>query len=179
MSKININLLPPELAMEHKRASKKLWVIRISSILIAVVALCGSLALAFGFIKAGEEQSLTNALEESKAAVSELKDNEGYLNLVKQKSTKIDSLSSQDAKVISSMNLINSLVPPGVVLQTISLDKNGDLIFGGQTDTLDGLRGLLGSLTEEKKDYVNKVQVSSLNKSASSFFKFDLAVDIK
>lgn len=181
MGKIVINLLPPELAIVEKQKSKKILVVKITSLFIVFVIIITSLALGFSVVKTGEEQQKLQDLENARAQVASFNNQEGYLTLIKQKLAKITNLKETDSKRINALNLIINLIPNGISISSLSVDKAGQILLNGNSDGIESLDNFFTALTDDKKNgsKINKVIVDNLNRSGNEQYRFDLAISLK
>lgn len=180
MGKILINLLPPEIAIQEKQINKKNWVIKITSLVIVLVIAITSVALGFSVVKTSEEQQSLQELEKARSEIASLNNQEGYLNLIKQKLTKISTLKDLDTSQISALNLISNLIPEGIQLASLSVGKNSQVTISGQSGNIEVLNSFFNNLTNEEKNNgkISKVAVGNLSATRDKF-KFDLTLSLK
>lgn len=180
MGKIVINLLPPEIAVVEKQKSKRVWVVRISSLVIVIVIAITSFALGFGFVKSGEEKQKQKDLETARSQVASLNAEEGYLTLIKQRLNKISQISDSDSKRLLAFNFATETIQNGITIAEINIAKDGGIALNGKASGVDPLGNLFTSLSDQiDKGKINKVRVDNLSRGADEQYRFDLAIRLK
>lgn len=181
MSKISINLLPTEMAAVERQKSKKTLIIRISSASILVVILISSIAFGFGITKTTQQKKQSQDLESLKQQVAALKDQEGYLLLLKKRLDTVSGLQNEDAKRIEAFNLITTLIPEGIKVLNLEIAKNGSIALSGESIGTSNLGLFLDILTnpQKNKDKIANIKVESLSKSKTNTYQFELTTALK
>ncbi len=179
--RIRINLLPSEHSVVQKERSKKRWVIRVSSFIIAAVAIITASVLGFGIIKNEEQKSLIDQSENLRAEISSMSQQEGYLALIKQKLVAISRLKIEDSTKLATLETYLRLIPTSVKITTTNLDRAGEISFNGQADSLSSLNQLVQNLTDPSRNSnkVTQIKFNSLSKDSANAYRFDMTVFLK
>lgn len=179
--KISINLLPPEIiAKELKRAS----FYRIQLAGIAVILTTIFLASLTGALRILQSHNITvieAKLAQAEQRASDLKDTQASLMLLKNRLTVIDRYLGVASNQSSMYKLIEQLVPPAVVINEISIGKDGKIVllaFVPDSLSLDDLIDRL-TLKENNEDKISQVSVESLNRGRDGFYRISLKIKPK
>lgn len=179
MDKLSINLLPLELRSDTKRENRKKLIIASS-----IAALTGFIFLTlviFGFrlYQGVKNSDLAKQTKENRDQISALKNKEELFFLLKDRVTKINSLSTQDNQSVLAFNLITFLIPGGVEVNSFSVDKTGKIALSGETNSLSLLNDFFDNLIDPKKNEgkIVSTKLESLTKNGDRI-KFDVSISL-
>lgn len=177
MSKISINLLPPEILDEDKIKGKQPLFTKISiSLLILIVALTVAVFM-YGISQSLALKNLENQVDQASLKVTTLKEQEGLLTLLKARIDKIKSLAGQESPPAQAFNMISGVMPAEMKLLSFSMDKNSRIILSGETSTTVSIKSFFDSLMDTgKSGGVSSVKVESLSRSMDGKIRFDLTI---
>lgn len=96
--------------------------------------------------------------------VEVFKEKEGQFILLKQRLTEIQKLTEGDEKKRSILNLLLSLVPPGVQLSELILDNRGEVIMSIESSSLITLNQFIADLSNPEKNLnaISRVDLDNL-----------------
>ncbi len=177
---LKINLLPPELETNKKKAARKALITRFSIGLLVFMVGIAALSLVLTIIQSLNIQSINGKLTNVKAQVSNYKEQEGLAIILKNRLDGIDGLINTDSPQLKAFSLITDLLPSDVKLLTFSVDKKSTVLLGGETNSTTALQTFFDNLTDPSKNQnkVKKVRVDSLSLGVGSLIKFDLVINL-
>jgi hypothetical protein len=180
MRKLSINLLPPELEENKKKARKRAFVFRISVGILALMIILSISGLVLDIVQGLALQNEKKRVDVVKAQVSNYKDQEGLLLILKDRLGVISSLLNVDTPHAKAFTLITTLTPANVVIQTFSIDKKGAILLGGEADNPQSLQRLFDNLTSPKvnENKITNVKLDSLNVSDDASIRFNLVLTL-
>ena len=178
MAKISINLLPPEIiARELKEAN----FYKIQFVGVAVVLMMVFLASLTVALRILQSRNITEAeakLTQTEQRVTDLKNTQASLFLLKNRLTVIDKYFGVPSKQSSLYQLINKLMPPSVVVNTIDVGKSGEVVLQAVVPDSASLDDLMNNLTV--KDYnegkISQVSVDSLNRGRDGYYRISFKI---
>lgn len=178
MSKITINLLPPEITAQEKKKTK-FYRIQTAGIAITLtMVFLTSLTIALRVLQSRNIAAAQESFDSAQQKVLELKNTQTSLFLLKDRLAAINQHWGVSSKQSTMYNLIDRLVPPSVVINAITIDKNGDAVFLAlvpDSTTLDEL--IINLTTKENNDgKISQVSVDSLNRGRDGLYRVSFKV---
>lgn len=180
MNTVSINLLPEELLNKEKIQSKKTTVTRVSIGLLMVMMLATSSILLIRILQNRSVQIVNKGLEDARARVESLKEQESLIYYLKQRLISIQSLESQESTHAKSYNLITGLTPEFTKISELSFDKSGDISVSIIAPDTNNLNSFLDNLTDPRQNQgkITKVRIDSLSRSINGQYKADLTISV-
>ncbi len=178
MDKLKINLIPPEIKEQAKKEAKRSFIVKISAALLGVLILFTAGLLAVIVFQNMALQSLNTQLEEEKAKIAGLKENEAVVFFLKNRIDSINQFSDGHYKQGETYDLISSLIPPGINLVSLQIDKTPTVNLQGDTAATVALNNFFNDLMDSGKNEgkIASVSVESLNRSQSGNIGFNLVI---
>ncbi len=178
MEKITINLLPPEVNLAQKQG-QKFYKIRVLS--IAVMVILTFLSSTVFALRILQSQNLTLArekFEQAQGKVSELKDQEAKLQVLKSRVTNIRQIKSNPSKQSQLFNLISAIIPPSIIVNSFGADRAGNVNLSAITAdylSLDlFLRDLVDPQINEGK--IGAVDIENLSRGRDGVYRTNLKI---
>lgn len=181
MNKISINLLPVEYATEEIKKAKfyKLQLIGVAA--VVTVTFFASLTVALGVLQSQNIKEVEAHLEEGEERVLQLKDRQASLIVIKNRLSTINQYLGVTSKQVSVYSLLNQLLPPGIGISSLVIDRSGEASIVGVAADGDSVDELISGLisNSEAKDMVSLVSVESLNRGRDGFYRISLKIKTK
>lgn len=180
MDKIKINLIPEEIKAKAKKEAKQALVNKISIALLGLLIITTSGILATVIFQGTTLNSLNERIEKEKFEVQRYKDVEAVVNLLKNRIDTINQFSNKRYKQRDVFDLLTSLFPKGVSLQSLQIDKTTKVVVSGQTDETSSLKNLFDNLVDPKinEGKISSVTVNSLNRSQQGRINFEFNIHL-
>lgn len=178
MDKIKINLIPEEIKEKAKKEAKQALINRISIAFLGLLIIATSGILATVIYQGATLSSLNVEIEQEKSRVSSYKDVEAVVNLLKNRIDTINQFTNKRYKQRDVFDLITSLFPVGVSLESIQIDKTSKVVISGETENTGALKILFDNLVDPKSNEgkIALVTVNSLNRTQQGKISFELNV---
>ena len=178
---LTIDLLPPEYKSTQLKKAK---FFKVQSIGIAIVMLTAFIASAIVALRILQTQQTLQAqehLSETEQKVTELKTTQGYLVLLKNRLSTISQYLGVPSKQAQMYGLINKLLPPTVAINTISIDKNGEVLILATSTDSDSLDNFIGDFLskETNEDKIKEVSLESLNRGKDGIYRLSFKIKPK
>lgn len=179
-TKISINLLPTEFLAEELKRVKfiKLQIIGVGVVLTMIFL--SSLTVALRVLQSSNISQIQSKLGTVEEKVSNLKNKQASLVLLKNRLVTIDKYLGQPSTQNSMYTLLEKLVPQGVAISSLSLDKDGNTTIVAvvpDSTTLDNLMlNLLQSDRNEGK--IKQVTIESLNRGRDGVYRLSLKIEV-
>lgn len=176
--KITINLIPPEI---QETELKKANFYKIQYVGIATVLMMVFLASLTGALRILQSRSVTAVqakLTQTEQRVSDLKNTQASLLLLKNRLAVISKYWGVPSEQSSAYQLINTLIPPSVVINSIIVDRSGGVALLALAPDSVVLDNLVSSLTakENNEGKISKVSIESLNRGRDGFYRISFKI---
>lgn len=180
MDKLRINLIPPELKELAKKDAKRSLVNKISILLLGVLVLFTSGVLSVVVYQNMTLEALNVTLGQERSKLESVKDKEVVVKLLKNRIDTINQFTTNRYKQGEIFNTMMSLLPPGIDLGSIQINKTPSVIIAGETGDSEVLNNLFNNLTDPKINdgKITSVTVQSLSQSQNGGIRFDLKVNL-
>lgn len=178
--KFSINLLPPEVIMMDKQASKLTWANKFSvSALLVLVALT-SATFGIRFFQNSAIDQDNQGLVLAQNQITDLKTKEAAAVFLTKRLDSIQALLG-DNKKSDMFILISALTPVDTQLSILSVEKNGSMIISASAPTITSIENFLITLQDKNKttDIVAKIELENLTKSRDGLYRYDLKISPK
>lgn len=177
MIRISINLLPVEFAKEQLQKDRFYKIQAISIIIILIMIFLASLAIALRLLQSHNITQVQARLNQAQSRVSDLKDTQASLLLLKNRLNTIDKLLNTPSKQAQMYKLLNELIPAGVKLNAVSVDKTGEVKFAATVDAA-ALEILMDNLTikENNQGKIAQVAIDTINRGREGNYRVDIKI---
>ncbi|MDO8498442.1 MAG: hypothetical protein Q7S44_01525 [bacterium] len=177
VSKVAINLLPPEILQQRRHDARLIAINRISVGVLIVLIFFTSATLTLRFTQNNKLQKSEQALVYAQSQISQLGNKEANIAFLKQRLATIESLQGADITTRAVFNLILSALPSGVQITDLSIDKKGKVNISLTSGSLESIDALLASLTrQENDDFVARIDLDGLSVSKGSLYRLSLKI---
>lgn len=181
MTRISINLLPPEIIAEESKNSTFYKIQFLGVFIILVLIFLTSLTLALQIL---QKRSLVTAqakLLESEQKIEGLKNTQISLFILKNRMTVISQYLGVASKQSAIYKLINKLIPSSVAINAVSIDKSGTVILSAIISDRESLDQMLGSFTDKEMNdnQFAQVSVDSLNRGKDGVYRVGIKIKPK
>lgn len=181
MEKILINLLPHEFTIAQVQQSKfrKIQIIGWGVVLILLLLSAGS----FGY-RIIQLQDLVKTETDLTAAtqiVKGLQKKEVAINVLKSRVSSINDLTNIPSKQRVLYNLVEKLVPSQVTINTLTVDRSGNLVMAITLPDSETLEALTTSLLNKEKneDKISQIVIDGLNRTREGNYRTNLTIKAK
>lgn len=181
MAKIAINLLPLEFgALSVKEAKFR----KVQAIGFATILLMVFLASLTVFLRILQSQNITqvqNKLTASEQKISNLKNTQASLLLLKNRLTTINQYFGVPSKQAEMYKLITTLLPASVSVSSISVEKTGEVLILAIAPDGDSLNTLITNLTTEEsnQDKIAQVSLEGINRGRDGIYRISMKIKSK
>lgn len=179
--KISINLLPPEIITKELKKANFYKIQFAGIVVILTMVFLASLTVALRILQSRNITVVQANLTQTQQRVSDLKDTQAALFLLKNRLTVIDQYLGVSSKQSSMYKLINKLVPSSVTINAMTIDKAGDVLLLALVPDPVSLDDLINELTakENNEEKINQVGVESLNRGRDGYYRMSLKIKTK
>lgn len=180
MDKLKINLIPPEIKEKAKKDAKKSLSTRISIGLLGVLILVTIGVIGVSIYQSVTIRNLNNDIETEKSQLSELKDKEAVAYFLKNRIDAINKFSTTQNTQNEVYDLITSLLPPGVVILALQIDKSDKVFVQGETGSSKSLDVLFNNLSDPQTHTgkIASVSIESVSKNRTGVINFTLTINL-
>lgn len=181
MARISINLLPPEIITRELKKANFYKIQFAGIVVILTMVFLASLTVALRILQSRNITVVQANLTQTQQRVSDLKDTQAALFLLKNRLTVIDQYLGVSSKQSSMYKLINKLVPSSVTINAMTIDKTGDVLLLALVPDPVSLDDLINELTakENNEEKINQVGVESLNRGRDGYYRMSLKIKTK
>lgn len=176
--KITINLIPPEI---QETELKKANFYKIQYIGIATVLIMVFLASLTGTLRILQNRNVTEVqarLTQTEQVVSDLKNTQASLLLLKDRLAVISKYWGVPSEQSSAYQLINKLIPSSIVINSIIVDRSGEVTLLASAPDSSVLDNLMSNFTakENNDGKISKVSIESFNRGRDGFYRISLKI---
>ena len=178
MAKISINLLPYEFIAEEIKSSKFYKVQAIGIAVIVGISLLASMIIAFRILQNYKIISVQARLTQAQQRVTDLKSTQGSLVLLKDRLRTIDLYLGVPSKQTSMYGLVDQLVPPSILVNSVTVDRGGNVVLVATSSNSAEVDNLIDGLTTKKEgaDIVKEVEVERLSRGIDGVYRISLKI---
>ena len=178
MIRISINLLPPEITAEEIKKARFYKTQAIGIMVILTVAFLTSLTLTLRILQSHNVTLIKMQLAQAQQRVSNLQNTEASLFLLKNRLTVIDQYLGVPSKQALMYKLLDNLIPQSVVINSITVDKTGEVALFALAPDSASLDTLMNNLTakENNKGKIGQVSIESLNRGRDETYRINLKI---
>ncbi len=180
MDKLRINLLPPEIKEQAKKAAKQGLINRISIGLLGLLILATSIILGVVIQQGATINNLNANIEREKNRISGLGEAEAVVKLLKNRIDIINQFETKSYKQAQVYDLITGLIPSGIQVNIIKVSKTPSVVLQADTDNTISLQAFFDNLIDPVKNQgkIKSVTVESLNKNSAGKITLELSIKL-
>lgn len=181
MAKISINLLPPEVVAEQLKRTKFYKIQSAGIAIILLMTFLTSLTVAFRILQSRNIVAAQSKLDESSKQVSAYKSTEASLFILKNRLTVIDQYLGVPSEQSAIYRLIDKLIPSSVAVNSLTINKTGDVIVLSSVPDSVALDNLVNNLTskESNEGKISQVSIDSLNRGRDGMYRVSLKLKVQ
>lgn len=177
MAKITINLLPADLyaAQRKQRQFSKIQRLGIATILLLVFLTSTSFAL--NIIQNNRLKAAEGSLANVENTVSSLKSKEASLVTIKNRTSTINKI-LEPPSLLSSYNLVNSLIPFSISVSSINVSSKGDINLGVVVTDYASVDNFIADLINPQKNEnkIKSVTVDSFTRGREGTYRVSFKI---
>lgn len=176
--KIAINLLPPEIIAREIKKTKFYKIQAIGVAVILVMVFLASLTMALRILQSQNITNVQAGLEQTQQKISNLKNTQASLFLLKNRLSVIDKYLGVPSKQAAIYELIDKLVPPEIVINAINISKTDEVVLLVLAPDAFSLDSLVSKLTDAKENEsrISQVAVESLSRGKDGFYRVSFKI---
>ena len=178
MAKISINLLPPEIINKELKKTKFYKIQFVGIAIILTMIFLASLTVALRILQSRNITEVQAKLTQTEQRVSDLKSTQASLFLLKNRLTVIDKYLEVSSQQSSTYKLIEKLIPPSVVVNSITINKSDEAVLLAMVPDAATLDNLVSGFTVKENNEGNNIRVSleSLNRGKDGFYRISFII---
>lgn len=181
MANIAIDLLPSEFRVEEVKKAKFLKVQTIGIGAILLVVFLSSLIIALRILQSQRIAKIQSNLTQLENRTTNLKDVQASIILLKNRLSSIAELLGISSTQAQMYKLVEGLVPPSVVISSISVSKDGHVLILAITSSSSSIDELINKLiSKESNDgKVGSLSLESINRGKDGIYRINFKVSPK
>lgn len=178
MAKISINLLPSEFLTQELKAGKFYKVQAVGVAVILGMIFLTSVTLALRILQSRNLNLVQARLTEAEQRASDLKSTQASLILLKDRLKVVNQYLGIPSKQNSIYNLVDRLIPSSVLVNTITVARDGEVVIVASVTDSKTLDNLITSLTSKdtNQDIVKQVSIENLSRARDGFYRISLKI---
>lgn len=178
MAKLSINLLPPEIMAQELKKAKFYKIQFVGIAVVLVLVFLASLTVALRILQNQSIAVIRATLVEGEQKVSDLKDTQVSLFLLKNRLNVIDKYFGMSSAQSSMYKLLDKIIPASVLINAISIDRTGGVSFLATAPDATILDNLIETLTtkETNEGKISKVSMESLSRGRDGFYRVSFKI---
>lgn len=177
--KVSINLLPAEFTAEELKRSKfyQVQIIGIAAILLMIFL--SSLTVALRILQSQDIKGVQGRVVGAEEKITELKGTQASLIFLKNRLTILQKYLGTQSKTVSLYQFLTNQIPKFVSLDSISVDKTGNMLILLHFQEIQEFDSLLAGLLDPEKNEgkIKAVSLESLSRGRDRLFRVNLKVE--
>lgn len=181
MAKVSINLLPPEIINKELKKTNFYKIELVGIVVILIFILLAFLTVALRFLQDRKIKQVQAKISQTKQRISDLKETQATLFLLKNKLTVIDKYFGIPSNQSLMYKLVDNLVPPDVAMNTIIVNKAGEVSLLALVPDALSLDNFIDNLTmkEKNEEKIKQVGIESLNRGRDQLYRINFTIKPK
>lgn len=178
---ISINLLPQEIKAEEIKRTKFVKVQAFGVATVLVFIFLASLMLALRILQNQNIKQIQANLSSTEQLIADLAGRQASLFIIKDRLTTIEKYFGVSSKQVTVLRLISGLLPAQVTLNSMTVDRSGEVLIVAVLPEADVLDNLITSLTSKEKneDKISQVSMDSINRGRDGVYRVSFKVKPK
>lgn len=178
MSKISINLLPPEFTQEEVKRGKFYKIQTISISIVLFLIFISVVTLSLRIFQSNRIKVLQTQASEAETRVSAQSLRQAQLVLLKNRLNTIKEYLGTSSKQAEMFNLVDSLLPAGVSVGNVSVGRGGSVLISALAQNAQVLDKLFADLLDQEKNEskIAKVSIEALNRGRDGIYRVSFTV---
>lgn len=178
MANIAINLLPIEFTQAEVKRAKFYKVQAIGVAIILAMVFLSSLSVALRILQSQNIKGVQTQVSASEQKISQLKDKQASLLLLKNRLGTIEKYLSLPSKQTENFKLLDKLIPPSVSISSVSVDKSGSINILGLVPDSTTLSNLIDNLTDKDRNnnLIKQVSLDTVSRGRDGVYRVSLTI---
>lgn len=180
-NKIIVNLLPAEFLAEEGKKAKFFKVQQIGVGIVLLMIFLSSLTVVLRVLQSQNISQIQTRISRAEEEVSELKDKQATLLLLKNRLTTISKFLGKGSKQIEVYALLDKLLTDKVSVSSMSVDSAGNVALVATIADTNTLDNMISTLTnkEANQGKIGAVSIESLNRGRDNLYRLSLKLESK
>lgn len=176
--KIAIDLLPQEFRIAELKRVKFYKVQGVGVAIILLMTFLASVVVALRILQSQNIIQIQDKLTQTESKVSGLKNTQGSLLLLKNRLTVVKEYLEVPSEGVSMYKLISQLLPASVLVNSISIDKAGEILVLATAPDPTVLEELVTNLvsSEKNQDKIKEVSMDNLSRGRDGLYRLNFTV---
>lgn len=181
MSKVTINLLPQEFRIEELKRTKFYKIQSIGVGIILLLIFLSSLIIVLRILQSQSFSQIQSKLAVEEQKITELKTTQASLLLIKDRLVAINQYLGIASKQVQMYELINKLVPSSIFVNSISVDKSGNILLLATSNDAASIDDLINKLvsSEEASGKITSVAMEGLSRGRDGIYRLSIKINTK
>lgn len=181
MEKININLLPSEFTVQEVKKAKFYKIQAIGVVAILLIIFLSSMTVALRILQNQNIKLVQAKLSQDEDRVSNLKDRQASLLLLKNRLTTIDQYLGTSSPQAKSFEMLNNLLPPSLIISSENINSSGEVSIVAVVPDSQILDNMIASLTTEgtNQGKISQVSLDSLSRGRENAYRISFKIKLK
>lgn len=179
--KVSINLLPAEFTAEELKRTKfyKVQMIGIAAVLLMIFL--SSLTVSLRILQSRSIQAVEDRVLGAEEKITDLKDKQASLIFLKNRLAILRQYLGTESKTVSLYQFLTNQIPKSASLNSISVDKEGNMLMLLHFQDIQEFDLLLAGLLDSEKNEgkIKAVSLDSLSRGRDGLFRVSLKVEPK
>ena len=179
--KVSINLLPAEFRAEELKRTKfyKVQMIGIAAILLMIFL--ASLTVSLRILQSRSIQAVEERVLGAEEKITDLRGTQASLIFLKNRLDILRQYLGTESKTVSIYQFLTNQIPKSVSLNSISVDKEGNMLMLLHFQDIRSFDSLLVGLLDPEKSEgkIKAVSLDSLSRGRDGLFRVSLKVEPK
>lgn len=179
MEKISINLLPKEFTEEQIKRTKFYKIQKLSIFIILLLIFFSILTVSLRILQSGQHSTNKAVAEEAEQRVAVFANKQASLVILSDRLKVIKQYFGVSSKQVEMYNLINALLPQGLLINQISLG-GGEVLISAITSDVQTIDRILNDLLDEgKNEKISKIAIESFNRGRDGIYRINFKIATK
>ena len=176
--KIAINLLPEEFKVAELKRAKFYQIHNMGVAIIVLVVFLSSLTVALRILQSHNLKQIQNKVSAAEQKITDLKDVQGSLLLLKNRLTAINQYLGNPSKQVQMYNLVAELLPESISVSSISVGGSGEILVVGVAKDGASLDKAITDLTlsEESRNKIGQVALDSISRGREGIYRLTFKI---
>lgn len=181
MTRIAIDLLPLEYREQQLKGVKFLKIQTIGVAVILFMIFLASLTVALRILQSQNISQIKKNITQSEQRVSDQKSTEALLFLLKNRLATINQYIDTPSNQSRMYKLITELIPPSVILSTISVDKSGEALIVAVAPDSTSVDTMINNLTDKNinQNKIKEISLENINSGRDGVYRLSIKVKPK
>lgn len=178
MERISINLLPAEFTAEQVKKAKFYKIQGIGVVAILVMVFLSSLTVALRILQSQNISEAQAILNEREQRVLGLKNRQASLILLKNRLSAVSKYLGVSSKQVSVYKFINDLLPPTFGINSLTVDKSGEILILAVVSDIITLDNFISTLISDESGQgkVSQLSLENLNRGRDGIYRVSLKI---